>query len=99
MNSQKFTSEELKKSKRIFKSATPKYDVSWYVKWVASIFVLAAMSMRGIAEFQFFDLILSIIGIGLWLIVSILWKDRALIMLNGVGLLLLMRNLIEYLWL
>ena len=58
MNSQKFTSEELKKSKRIFKSATPKYDVSWYVKWVASIFVLAAMSMRGIAEFQFFDLIL-----------------------------------------
>ena len=99
MSSQKFTSEELKKSKRIFKSATPKYDVSWYVKWVASIFVLAAMSMRGLAEFQFFDLILSIIGIGLWLIVSILWKDRALIMLNGVGLLLLMRNLIEYLWL
>ena len=99
MSSQKFTSEELKKSKRIFKSATPKYDVSWNVKWVASIFVLAAMSMRGIAEFQFFDLILSIIGIGLWLIVSILWKDRALIMLNGVGLLLLMRNLIEYLWL
>ena len=99
MNSQKFTSEELKKSKRIFKSATPKYDVCWYVKWVASIFVLAAMSMRGIAEFQFFDLILSIIGIGLWLVVSILWKDRALIMLNGVGLLLLTRNLIEYLWL
>jgi hypothetical protein len=99
MSSQKFTSEELKKSKRIFKSATPKYDVSWYVKWVASIFVLAAMSMRGIAEFQFFDLVLSIIGIGLWLVVSILWKDRALIMLNGVGLLLLTRNLIEYLWL
>ena len=95
----KFSKEELANSKRIYKSATPKYDVSWYVKWVASIFVLIAMSMRGIAEFQYYDLILSIVGIFLWLIVSILWKDRALIMLNGVGLLLLMRNLIEYLWL
>ena len=95
----KFSKEELANSKRIYKSATPKYDVSWYVKWVASIFVLVAMSMRGIAEFQYYDLVLSIVGIFLWLIVSILWKDRALIMLNGVGLLLLMRNLIEYLWL
>ncbi len=95
----KFSKEELANSKRIYKSATPKYTIDWYVKWVASIFVLVAMSMRGIAEFQFYDLILSIVGIFLWLIVSILWKDRALIMLNGVGLLLLMRNLIEYLWL
>ena len=57
MNSQKFTSEELKKSKRIFKSATPKYDVSWYVKWFASAFVLAAMSLRGVEGFQLYDLI------------------------------------------
>ena len=95
----KFSKEELENSKRIYKSATPKYTIDWYVKWVASSFVLVAMSMRGIAEFQFYDLVLSIVGIFLWLIVSILWKDRALIMLNGVGLLLLMRNLIEYLWL
>ena len=71
----KFSKEELANSKRIYKSATPKYDVSWYVKWVASIFVLVAMSMRGIAEFQYYDLVLSIVGIFLWLIVSILWKD------------------------
>ena len=95
----KFSKEELENSKRIYKSATPKYTIDWYVKWVASIFVLVAMSMRGIPEFQYYDLVLSIVGIFLWLIVSILWKDRALIMLNGVGLLLLMRNLIEYLWL
>ena len=87
-----FSKEELKKSKRIFKSATPKYTLDWYIKWVASVFVLAAMSMRGIPELQTWDLGLSVIDITLWLVVSILWKDRALILLNGVGLLFLVRN-------
>ena len=89
------SSEELANSKRIFKSATPKYTIDWYVKWVASTFILAAMSMRGVAGLEATDLIISTIGVSLWLWVSILWKDRALILLNGVGLLFLIRNLIE----
>jgi len=93
----KFTQEEIKNSNRIQKSATPKYTADWYVKWVASCFVLAALSMRGLEGFQIYDLIASIIGIGLWLWVSIVWKDRALVMLNGVGLLFLLRNLFVYL--
>ena len=92
-----FTQEELENSKRIQKSATPKYTVDWYVKWVASIFILAALSMRGLDGLQIYDLVCSIIGIGLWLWVSIVWKDRALVMLNGVGLLFLLRNLFVYL--
>lgn len=90
-----FNKEELKNSTRIFKSATPKYTTDWYVKWVASIFVLVAMSFRGVEGYQVFDLYLSIIGISLWLWVSVIWQDRALIMLNGAGLLLLIRNLVE----
>ena len=35
-----FSKEELKNSTRISKSATPKYTTDWYVKWVASAFVL-----------------------------------------------------------
>ena len=93
------TREELEKSKRVFKSATPKYTLDWYIKWIASIFVLAAISMRGIDGFQFYDLSLSVIGVGLWLWVSILWQDRALILLNGVGLLFLLRNLFEVFYL
>ena len=87
--------EELENSTRIQKSATPKYTIDWYVKWVASITILAAMSMRGIEGMQIYDLSLSAFGITLWLWVSIIWKDRALVLLNGVGLLLLIRNLIE----
>jgi hypothetical protein len=92
-----FTQEELDNSARIQKSATPKYTVDWYVKWIASVFILAALSMRGLEGLQIYDLGFSIIGIALWLWVSVVWKDRALVMLNGVGLLFLLRNLFVYL--
>ena len=92
MKQQKFAKEELEKSKRIYKSVTPKYTLDWYVKWIASLFILAAMSLRGVDGLQLWDLGLSVIGISLWLWVSILWKDRALVLLNGVGLMFLLRN-------
>ncbi len=93
----KFDKKELENSKRIFKSATPKYDLTWYLKWVASAFILVAMSIRGIEGMQIYDLYLSIIGITLWLVVSVVWKDRALILLNGVGLMFLINNLVTLL--
>ena len=88
-----YSKEELKNSTRIFKSATPKFDISWYIKWTASIFVLAAMSIRGVEGLQMYDLIFSIVGVTGWLVVSILWKDRALLVLNGVGLAFLLRTM------
>ena len=94
----KYTKEEVQNSKRIFKSATPKQTLDWYIKWVASIFVLAGMSMRGLEGFQVYDLIVSIIGISLWLWVSIIWNDRALIVLNAAGIVLLARNLMLSVW-
>ena len=71
---------------------TTTYD--WYLKWIASIIILCAMSIRGTPELAPLDLQLSIIGVFLWLIVSLVWKDRALILLNGVGLLFLVKNYI-----
>lgn len=93
----KFDQKEIENSKRIFKSATPKYTIDWYVKWIASMFVLAALSVRGVEGLQLYDLILSIFGIAGWLVVSVLWRDRALLILNGVGLIFLLRNLFVYL--
>ena len=99
MSKVEFSKEELENSKRIFKSATPKYTADWYIKWVSSIIVLCAMSIRGVPELIMYDLYLSVVGIFGWLIVSILWKDRALILLNSFGLLFLLRNLVEQIWL
>ena len=52
-----------------------------------------AMSIRGVEGMEIYDLYLSIVGIFLWLVVSVIWKDRALILLNGVGLMFLINNL------
>ena len=89
----KYNKKEVQNSTRIFKSATPKFDISWYVKWTASVFILCAMAIRGIEGLQLYDLIFSIVGVAGWLAVSIMWKDRALLILNGVGLIFLVRNL------
>ena len=90
-----FTVGEIKHSNRISKSATPKQDLSWYIKWTASIFILSSMSIRGVEGLQFYDLILSLIGVTGWMVVGILWKDRALMLLNGVGIILFLNTLIK----
>jgi len=79
-------------------SITPKYTLDWYIKWIASVFVLSAMSIRGVAGLAPYDLGLSIIGVLLWLWVSLLWKDRALIILNGVGLIFLVKTAAQWLF-
>ena len=91
---QEFTVGEIKHSNRIVKSATPKQDLSWYVKWIASFFILTSMSIRGVEGLQMYDLILSLIGVSGWMWVGFLWKDRALILLNGVGIILFLNTLI-----
>jgi len=96
MTKSKFDPKEILNSKRIFKSATPKGDMSWYVKWTGSAFILVAMSIRGMEGLQFVDLILSILGVAGWLWVGLIWKDRALIILNAVGLFLLFKNILTY---
>ena len=89
-----FSKEELAKSKRIYKSATPKQDLSWYVKWASSLVLICAFAIRSTQSYPFLDLCFSFVGVSGWLWVGILWKDRALILLNGVGLMFLINNLV-----
>lgn len=78
---------EIRNSNRISKSSTPKHDLSWYIKWTASAFILASMTMRGKEALVDYDITLSLIGVTGWFIVGFLWNDRALILLNGAGIL------------
>jgi len=78
---------EIRNSNRISKSSTPKNDLSWYIKWTASAFILASMTMRGKEALVDYDIALSLIGVTGWFIVGFLWNDRALILLNGAGIL------------
>ena len=92
----KFSSEEVENSKRIFKSATPKQDLSWYVKWTGSTFLLCAMMFRAEGMFPLADLVLSFTGCALWLWVALLWKDRALLILNAVAVVILGSGILRY---
>lgn len=57
----------------------------YYTKWIATVFVLIAVACRSVDEIpKIYDVVFSWIGTGGWLIVSIAWKDRALILLNSV---------------
>ena len=80
-----FDPKELENSKRIYKSATPKQDASWYVKWFASACILIAVLARSAGvEYHLIDVWFSLVGTAGWFVVGMLWKDRALIILNAV---------------
>ena len=92
----KYNREEVENSKRIFKSATPKQDLSWYVKWTASSFLIAAFAVRSGQMYPFVDLCLSLVGVSGWLWVGLLWKDRALIILNAIAVFILLTGFIRH---
>jgi len=93
--SPKFDKQELENSKRIFKSATPKQTLDWYIKWAASIILLIAMSVRSNPDLTIYDQSLSLIGCLGWLVVALIWKDRALIILNSTAAIILATGIIN----
>jgi len=61
-------------------------NFDWYVKWVASILILISLAMRSAGiDYRMYDLGFGLCGIILWTWVSIIWRDRALIMLNAIS--------------
>lgn len=71
-------------------------NFDWYLKWIASIMILVSLAMRSAGpEYRLYDLIFGTIGVALWTWVSVIWRDRALIMLNAVSGFLLISTLLR----
>ena len=65
-------------------------NFDWYVKWAATVCMLISMVMRSAGvDYRLWDLGIGTVGVVLWLWVSVMWNDRALIMLNAVSMMLL----------
>ena len=65
-------------------------NFDWYLKWVASVIVLCSLALRSAGpEYRIYDLLFGTVGIALWTWVSVIWRDRALIMLNGISFFML----------
>ena len=86
----------LKDGKVATTTSTPLHTKDWYLKWVASVILLVGMILtaQNIYPINLFVNITGLIG---WLIVSIMWNDRALIIINAVGVSIYANGIIAYL--
>ena len=82
-------------SSRVIKKITPRGDLSWYIKWVSSMFIIFAMATAS-ADMYPYNLFLQFIGLVGWLIVGMLWHDRALIFLNAFGIAIILSGIMNY---
>ena len=71
-----------------------KQTIEWYVKWLATIFVLTGMALRTTQEHMFADITVSLLGALGWMVVAIMWKDKALTLLNAVACMILLYGFI-----
>ena len=82
-------------SKIEWKKLTPVGTLDWYIKWVSSFIILIGMALTSI-NLTPFNLYFHFIGVSGWLIVGVMWHDRALILLNGVTTFIFLSGLIKY---
>jgi hypothetical protein len=78
------------------KKVTPTHDLSWYVKWIASLFVVISWMLAS-ANLYPYNIMVQIIGVAGWLWVGYLWHDRAIMVLNAMGVMFLGIGLIKFL--
>ncbi|MDP7365654.1 MAG: hypothetical protein QGH83_00130 [Candidatus Pacebacteria bacterium] len=83
-------------SSRVYKKITPSKDASWYIKWVSSIILLFGMVLTSVGpDYYPFNLILHLVGVIGWLIVGMLWHDRAIIFINTVGAVIFLTGILQ----
>ncbi len=81
--------------KLVEKFRTPKQTKDWYIKWGVSVILLTAMVLRSTGEFQLADMCLSFVGCAGWIGIGVLWKDRALLVLNTVACFILLTGIVN----
>ena len=94
----KVKSMELKEHENIAKTSTPlkhQHPLSWYVKWVSSLILIAAMILTTNNLYPY-NMFLQFLGVTGWLWVAVLWNDRSLIILNSVALEIFANGMVAY---
>ncbi len=71
---------------------TPLYTFDWYVKWISSIILMISTILTANNIFPI-NLYFHSVGIAGWLIVGMLWNDRALMVINAFALATLLTSL------
>ena len=69
-------------------------NATWYIKWASSILLMFGMILTSQNIFPY-NLYLHVVGISGWLYVSIVWNDRALIVVNSVALSIFVNGIVS----
>ena len=88
---------ELKSHEIPTKTATPLHTLDWYIKWVSSIILIIGMILAANNLYPY-NIVVQCAGIVGWLVVSIMWNDRSLMIVNAVGIAILFNGLVGH-WL
>ncbi len=89
---------ELKEHENPSSTYTPlkhQHPLSWYIKWVSSIILIMAMIATTNNMYPW-NMLLQFLGVAGWLWVSIIWNDRALIVVNAVATAIMANGLVSY---
>ena len=82
---------------KTIKSVTPKGDLSWYVKWISSVFIILGMMMTSLDISLYpINLFFHLIGVSGWFVVGMLWHDRSLIVVNGIAMTIFMMGILKH---
>ena len=77
------------------KKLSPTHTLDWYIKWIASVFLIAGVILTSNNIYPI-NLFFHAAGMFGWFIVSILWNDRALLVINAVSLAILLNGLVAH---
>jgi hypothetical protein len=77
------------------KKLSPTHTLDWYIKWIASVFLIAGVILTSNNIYPI-NLFFHAAGMFGWFIVSILWNDRALLVINAVSLAILINGLVAH---
>ena len=90
--------QELEDYENFSATSTPlkeHHPLSWYLKWASSIVLIFAM-IATTNDLYPWNMFLQFIGVAGWLWVSIIWNDRALIILNAVAVAIFLNGIVHW---
>ena len=76
-------------------TVTPLYTKDWYIKWASSLILVAGMLATANNIYPI-NLYFHLVGLAGWFVVAMIWNDRALIIINAIGLAIFANGLLQY---
>ena len=74
-----------------------RHDLTWYIKWFATVTMIFAVSFRAVEEApKIIDQTLTLIGLCGWLFVAYKWHDRALMLVNAIAIPIMLMAILRW---